>query len=101
MKRLTADRSFFHFDPAHPPAIRIAPGEELLVEVQDAFGGERDIEKVPTPWTQEWEGHPTPPATGPVYVDGAQPGQTLVVDILEIVPGPEGVIAIQRSRPPG
>jgi amidase len=97
VKRLTSDRSFFHFDPTHPPAIRVAPGEELLVEVQDAFGGERDIRKVPDPFTAEWEGHPTPPATGPVYVEGAEPGHTLVVEILEIHPGPEGVVAIQRN----
>lgn len=96
MKRLSAAHTFLHFDPAHPPAIRVTPGEELMVEVQDAFGGERDIEKVPAPWTAEWEGHPTPPATGPVYVEGARPGQTLVVDILEIRPGAEGVVAIQR-----
>ena len=75
----------------------MAPGEELLIEVQDAFGGERDIRKVPDPFTAEWEGHPTPPATGPVYVEGAEPGHTLVVDILEIRPGPEGVVAIQRN----
>jgi amidase len=97
MKRLTAHHTFLHFDPTHPPAIRIAPGEELVVDVQDAFGGERDIDKVPAPWTAEWEGHPTPPATGPVYVEGAMPGQALVVDILEIQPAAEGVVAIQRS----
>jgi amidase len=97
MKRLSSDRAFFHFDPAHPPAIRVSPGEELIVEVQDAFGGERDIAKVPAPWTAEWEGHPTPPATGPVYVEGAAPGQTLVVDILEIRCAAEGVVAIQRN----
>jgi amidase len=97
VKRLTSDRSFFHFDPTHPPAIRVAPGEELVIEVEDAFGGERDISKVPDPWTPEWEGHPTPPATGPVYIEGARPGQTLVVEILDIQPGPEGVVAIQRN----
>jgi amidase len=97
VKRLSSDKSFFHFDPSHPPAIRVAPGEELVIEVQDAFGGERDISKVPDPWTPEWEGHPTPPATGPVYVEGARPGQTLVVEILDIQPGPEGVVAIQRN----
>ncbi len=97
MKRLSASRAFFHFDPAHPPAARLEPGEELLVEVQDAFGGERDIARIPDPFTSDWEGHPTPPATGPIYVEGAQPGQTLVIDILEIVPGPEGFVAIQRN----
>jgi amidase len=97
MKRLSSDRRFFHFDPSHPPAIRVAPGEELEIEVVDAFGGERDIAKVPDPFTPEWEGHPTPPATGPVYVEGAEPGHTLVVDILEIRPGSEGVVAIQRN----
>jgi amidase len=96
-KRLPASRTFFHFDPARPPALRVAPGEEVVVEVQDAFGGERDITRMPDPFTAEWEGHPTPPATGPIYVEGAQPGQTLAVDILEIQPGPEGFVAIQRN----
>jgi amidase len=97
VKRLRASHSFVHFDPAHPPAIRVTPGEELWVEVQDAFGGERDLAKMADPFTPEWEGHPTPPATGPVYVDGARPGQTLAVDILEIELGPEGFVAIQRN----
>ncbi len=97
MKKLTSDKSFFHFDPTHPPAIRVVPGEELFIEVQDAFGGERDIAKVPDPYSPDWEGHPTPPATGPVFVEGARPGQTLAVDILEIRPGPEGVVAIQHN----
>jgi amidase len=97
VKRLTADHRFLHFDPALPPAIRVTPGEEVIVEVQDAFGGERDISRIPAPWTPEWEGHPTPPATGPVYVEGAEPGHTLVVDILEIRLGSEGVVAIQRN----
>lgn len=96
-KRLSSAHTFYHFDPAHPPAIRVAPGEELIVEVADAFGGERDITKMPDPYSPEWEGHPTPPATGPVYVEGAEPGQTLVVDILEIRTGPEGFVAIQRN----
>ena len=51
MKRLSASHVFLHFDPAATPAIRIAPGEELVVEVQDAFGGERDIARVPDPFT--------------------------------------------------
>jgi amidase len=97
MKRLSAKHTFFHFDPAHPPALRIKPGEELLIEVQDAFGGERDIARVPDPFTADWEGHPTPPATGPVYVEGALPGQTLAIDILEITPASEGFVAIQRN----
>jgi amidase len=97
MKKLSSDKSFFHFDPTHPPAIRVVPGEELFIEVQDAFGGERDIAKVPDPYSPDWEGHPTPPSTGPVFIEGARPGQTLAVDILEIRPGPEGVVAIQRN----
>ena len=97
MRRLGAAQSFFHFDPERPPAIRVRPGEELWVEVQDAFGGERDISRMPDPFTPEWEGHPTPPATGPVYVEGARPGQALVVEILEIQLAAEGFVAIQRQ----
>ncbi len=84
MKRLAAKHTFFHFDPARPPAVRIKPGEELLIEVQDAFGGEHDIARTPDPFTPGWEGHPTPLAAGPVYVEGAAPGQTLVIDMMSM-----------------
>jgi amidase len=96
-RRLAASHAFHHFDPARPPALRVAPGEEVLVEVQDAFGGERDIDRIPDPFTAEWDGHPTPPATGPIYVEGALPGQTLAVDILDIRLAAEGFVAIQRN----
>jgi amidase len=97
VKRLAAKHAFLHFDPARPPALRVTPGEEVLIEVQDAFGGERDIARLPDPFTPAWEGHPTPPATGPVYVEGAAPGQTLAIDILDIELASEGFVAIQRN----
>ncbi|HEY6582776.1 MAG TPA: acetamidase/formamidase family protein, partial [Rubrobacter sp.] len=34
------------------------------------------------------------PATGPVAVRGAEPGDSLVVEILDIRPGPQGVATI-------
>jgi amidase len=34
------------------------------------------------------------PATGPVSVRGAEPGDSLVIEILDIKPGPQGVATI-------
>jgi len=69
--------------------------------VQDAFGAERDIARIPDPFTTEWEGRPTPPATGPVYVEGASPGQTLAIDILEITQPPRGSSPSSATRAAG
>ena len=45
MKRLSASHVFLHFDPAATPAIRIAPGEELIVEVQDRLQAMPEAER--------------------------------------------------------
>jgi amidase len=66
------------FDPTHPPAARVQPGEVFVMETNDRF--------------REWNDATTWPMdqltvmTGPVFVDGAQPGQVLAVDILDIRP---------------
>ncbi|AYY14065.1 acetamidase/formamidase family protein [Actinobacteria bacterium YIM 96077] len=71
--------------PAIPPAVRCAPGDEVVLETRDAFDGQltpidtadavaaADLTRV----------HPL---TGPVHVDGAEPGDLLEVEILDVEP---------------
>jgi len=52
---------------------------------------------MPTPFTPACDGHPLAPIAGPVRVRGAEPGDAVVVELLEITPHGEGITAILRD----
>jgi amidase len=65
------------FSFAHPPALRIKPGDRVITQTIDA-GGMDDKE-------QRVASGPNP-QTGPFYVEGAEPGDMLVVTLNRIEP---------------
>lgn len=71
------ERFYNTFSFAHPPALRIKPGDRVVTKTIDAGGA-------------DWNGNqaaPGPnPQTGPFYVEGAEPGDMLVVTIEKIEP---------------
>ena len=77
MKRLTRDRRIYTLDPVASPAISIASGDELMVEAWDAFEGLRDAGAFDE---RAIKGG----ATGPIYVEGAVPGDALRIDFIGI-----------------
>ncbi len=77
MKHLSRDNHIYVLDPAGRAAVTIGSGEELMVETWDAFEGVRDPAVLEA---RSLKG----PATGPIYVDGAEPGDALRVDFLSI-----------------
>jgi amidase len=79
MKRLSRDHHIYFLDPAAPPAITIDSGDEIMVETWDAFEGLRDAVMVQAR-------DPKGPATGPISVNGAEPGDALKIEFLSIVP---------------
>ena len=79
MKRLSRDNVIYFLEPGAPPAITIDSGEELMVETWDAFEGVRD------PAILE-EKSLKGPAIGPIYVNGAEPGDALRIEFLSITP---------------
>jgi amidase len=92
MKRIARDQLIYGFDAATPPVLTIDPGETVVVESHDtstdrlhkaedlpAFMAARDPLKVN-------------PAGGPIYVNGAEPGDALAVTILDIELGPLGFV---------
>ena len=77
MKRLSRDNHVFALDPRAQPAITVSSGEELVMETWDAFLGNRNPNIASsTP--------PLGPATGPIAIKGAQPGDALRVDVLAV-----------------
>ena len=62
---------------AHEPVLRVADGDTIETTTVDAFGGDSDGKRV-TPGGN--------PQTGPFYVEGAAPGDTLAVRLDRITP---------------
>ena len=71
--------------PDIPPAVTCDSGEEVVLETRDAFDGQMGPQA-----TMETVAGPNlnvvHPLTGPVYVNGAEPGDLLEVEILEVEP---------------
>jgi amidase len=89
MKTLAADHKFYAFSAENPPALTVDPGEEVLIEAQDCFSNQIRTEDEQFSLV-DWD--KVNPATGPVFVNGAQPGDILVASVLEIRPAEQGVM---------
>jgi amidase len=83
MKRLPIGPLYYEFSRHLQPRLRISPGETVVVATEDALSGQirtnadrRD--KVKMPYSN--------PLTGPIAVEGAEPGDSLAVTIHEIRP---------------
>ncbi|MFM7539564.1 MAG: acetamidase/formamidase family protein [Planctomycetota bacterium] len=89
MKKITRDQArMFAFDWRDEPRLRVAAGEEFEVETWDAGSGyfrtEADL-AIPSKRPGFDRNPPLAnPVGGPVFVEGAEPGDTLVVDILSM-----------------
>ena len=83
IKRETA---VYAMAPDNQPAARANSGDTILFETSDCFGGQivKESDKM---GTLDWSR--INPATGPVYVEGAEPGDTLKVEILKISLAPQ------------
>ena len=91
MKHISKEKVIFSFSSKHEPVERVKPSELVLLETEDALGGQIKDEKVSLE-TLDWS--KVDGATGPIYVDGAEPNDTLVVEILDIKIADKGVIVV-------
>lgn len=83
MLRIPLGSLCYEFNRHEAPRARVASGERLIVESQDAFSGQIRTEndrrdKVAMPYSN--------PTTGPIFVEGAEKGDTLAVTIHAIRP---------------
>jgi len=75
--------------PDIPPVLRCEPGDEVVLETRDAFDGQMGpdvtLETVAAPDLDVVH-----PLTGPVYVEDAEPGDLLEVEIVNVEPDSYG-----------
>jgi amidase len=78
MNRVTKDQLCTSFSAQNPPALRVQPGETFVMETNDRFA--------------VYDGPDSPPEAmevlktmaGPVYIEGATPGDTLKIEVLDV-----------------
>ena len=94
MHIITRDRIVYSFSRGHRPVGEVDPGDKICFETYDARTGtilsENDLLDQPHP-------RGVNPATGPLFIRGAEPGDTLCVEIQAIQLASQGFIAIKAG----
>ena len=94
MHRITRDHIVYSLSKEHLPVLEIDPGEVVVLETFDARTGtirtEEDLMVVPHPKGPN-------PATGPIWVRGAEPGDGLIVEIVDIQLANKGFTGIRPT----
>lgn len=101
MKRLTRDRRSFHFDAAATANLTVVSGETVLIETEDAHCGTITspdvVYKTLDDVMQRIGG--ANPVTGPIAIEGVEPGDLLAIEILDIVGAPERGTGYMTTTP--
>src|SRR5215510_15592481 len=74
--RFTPTVYYSTYSFAHPPALRIKPGDRVITKTLDAGGSDETGKQVVSIGPN--------PQIGPFYVEGAEPGDVLVVNFEKI-----------------
>lgn len=89
MKTVPRKKVIYTYSTRHKPAEHVKLNETFVIMTEDAFGGQIKLEK-DTVEGLDWS--KVDGATGPIFVETAKPGDTLVVEILDIKTESKGVI---------
>jgi amidase len=88
---VTRDQVIWGFGPDLEPVLEVEPGAIVRFETNDCFTGQIQTE---SDLVSNIDFSRVNSATGPVAVRGAEPGDSLVVELLEVRPGPRGFATI-------
>jgi acetamidase/formamidase len=77
----------------HPPIMAVPSGAEVTFETADASGGQLGPGSTHSSVT-DLDFERVNPVCGPIFVEGARPGDVLQIDILEVEPGTHGWTAL-------
>jgi amidase len=84
----------FSFSKNNPAVLRVSSGETVEINTLDCFSNQLQGPK-DTLESMDWER--VNPATGPVFVEGAQPGDVLKVTVQDIKLAEQGVMAAGKG----
>lgn len=87
---IAADHIIYAMSPQNPPVLRVADGSRVRFETCDCF---TDQIQQPGDTFEQLDWNRINPATGPLYIEGAEPGDTLRVHIHRIELDKRAVLA--------
>jgi amidase len=88
MHQIRADRTTFAFRPDAEPVLRVQPGE--VVQFETSPGPVERLFAAGERWTEVLDINAINAVTGPVYVEGVEPGDAVSVEIVDVRPGEWG-----------
>ena len=95
-RSLSKEKTHNKWDKDLPPILSIAPGDVVEIETRESSDGDitpssinEDVEKADV--------NKVHPLTGPIYIDGAKPRDTLEVKIIDVEPDVWGWSCITRG----
>lgn len=94
---VSSDNKVFAFSRDMKPALIIEDGDEVVFETLDCFSNQI---KTTEDRLENLDWSEVNPATGPVFVNGAKPGDALVVEILDIEVANQGVMVAGKGLGP-
>jgi len=89
--RLSSENRVYAFARGMAPAATVDAGETVILEARDCYDGQVDLTRTPLS-ADGADGSLCNPATGPVFVRGAMPGDMLCATIEKIDVAPVGLI---------
>ena len=89
--RITTKDVVFKTDKENIPVLKIKSGDIVVFECRDAFN---QVIQKPEDLPVDFDMEKINPATGPVFIEGAEPGDTLEVHILKIDVADQGATCI-------
>jgi amidase len=81
IRRIDRTSVVFEYSSASVPCANITPGETVIVETQWAYG-DHDVKQGDK--LSDLDTSKCDPLTGPLFIEGAEPGDTLAVELLDI-----------------
>jgi acetamidase/formamidase len=77
-----ADRVHFTWDVAHEPVLTVASGATVVMQTRDVSDNQISPESTAADLDLDWDR--VYPLAGPIAVEGAEPGHTLAIEILDL-----------------
>ena len=98
MKVVRRDHLIYAMGPGYEPVLYIKPRDTVLVETEDCFG--HQVVDVGYSLDDDFNYDCVNPATGTIFVDGAEPGDVLKIYIDEITLDSKGVTVAHKGWGP-
>jgi len=93
--KITTDKVVFSLDKNNPPVAAVEAPAVLTFETKDCFSNQL---REPGDTLDRFDWDATNPATGPVFVNGAEPGDTLKVTIEKIDIDAKGTVCVLENE---